>query len=212
MEFKEALKSLREKTEKRGFDQTLDLILNLKDFDIKRDATSILLTLPNPIKKIKIGAFLESSVKQDSVEFIITRNQIDSIDLKELKKLTKKVDFIIANAKLMPLIASKFGKILGSVGKMPDPKIGCVIMQENTESVKSAIQKLSNLIKVKIKEPSIKLAMGKESMPDDKLVQNIDYTYKMITNSLPQKEMNIKNVTLKFTMSPVIKIRKEKNE
>jgi len=209
MKFQEALKELREKTKKRDFDQTLDLIISLKDFDVKRESQSIILTLPNKIKKVRFGAFLENKGKYDSIEQVITRGELDTIPVKEMKRLSKKVDFFISNAKLMPLVASKLGKILGSAGKMPDPKIGCVVIQEDSETIKKAIEKLSNLIKIKPKEPSIKIAMGKESMKDETLIQNMEYTIKTITANLPKKELNIRKVMIKFTMSHPIKVLKE---
>ncbi|UCD20745.1 MAG: hypothetical protein JSW08_03150 [archaeon] len=208
MKFKEALKELREKTKKRNFDQTLDLILNLKSFDIKKDAVGIVVSLPNTYKKVKVCAFLESSIKSDVLERVISKNEIDKFDLKEMKKMSKEMDFFIANAKLMPLVAKKFGKVLGAIGKMPDPKIGGVVSQESTEAIQNAVNKLKNIVKTRTKEKSIKLAVGKESKTDEELIQNLERVFKDIVEKLPKKELNVKNVMLKFTMGPAIQVKK----
>ncbi len=208
MNFSQALKELRNKNKERNFDQTLDLIINLRSFDIRRESVNTFLILPHISKKKKICAFLEDTTKL--VDYVITAKDIDKISSKDIKKLSKEYGFFIANAKLMPKIASKFGKTLGLAGKMPDPKIGSVLMQETEENISSIVKKLSNMVKIKTKESSIKIAIGKESMPDDKLIMNAETTLKTIIKVLPRKELNIKSILLKFTMSSPIKIKKIK--
>lgn len=208
MQFLNAIKELREKAKKRGFDQTLELIINLKDFDPKQESITIVISLPYLFKKKKIAAFLENPIKTDILNEVITKSEIEKITPKEMKKVVKRNDFFIANAKLMPSIASKFGKMLSSRGKMPDPAIGCVIPQEDIETIKNLCEKLSKILKVKIKEASVKVPVGKESMPDEMLSKNIEAAFKTIVEKLPKKEANIKNVLIKFTMSPVIEVKK----
>jgi len=207
MNFSEALKELRKKSKKRNFDQTFDLIINLKNFDPRREAINTFIVLPNVVKKKKICAFLEHPSK--IVDYVITKDDIDRISLKDIKKLAKEYDFFIANAKLMPKIASKFGKILGMAGKMPDPKIGGVLVQENEKNIEEVVKKLSSIVKIKSKEASIKIGLGKESMPDNDLIKNVETAFKTIIKVLPKKELNIKSVMFKFTMSPPIKIKEQ---
>ena len=206
MNFSEALQKLREKNKERKFDQTLDLIINLKDFDPRRDKANTFIILPSIGKKKKICGFLENPSK--TVDYVINKEDLDKISQKDIKKLTKEYDFFIANAKLMPKIASKFGKVLGLAGKMPDPKIGSVLMQENDEIISSITKKLSNIVKIRTKEASIKIGIGKESMSDSDLLKNADTSLKIIIKVLPKKELNIKSVLLKFTMSSPIKVKK----
>lgn len=203
MNFSKALIELRTKTKKRKFDQTLDLIINLKDFDIKRESLNTFVILPHLNEKKKICAFLE---KPSQKIFTIAKNDIEKITKNDIKKLAKEYDFFIANAKIMPLIASKFGKILGSAGKMPDPRLGCIVTQEDEKTISETIERLSKMLKIRTKEVSIKLAIGKESMSDKELEENASTVLKTIINVLPKKELNIKSVMLKFTMSPPIKV------
>lgn len=204
MNFSEALEELRKTTEKRKFDQTLDLIINLRDFDPRRDVLNTFAMLPKIGAKKKVCAFLEHS---SPLLYTITKNDIDKTTATDIKKLIKEYDFFIASAKLMPLIASKFGKVLGTAGKMPDPKLGCVIMQETEKAIAEAVEKLSRMAKIKAKEASLKIAIGKESQNNADLIENADAVIKATTAALPKKELNIKSVMLKFTMSPPVKVK-----
>ena len=50
----------------------------------------------------------------------ITKPEFDKYkEKKELRNLVREHDFFIANAKLMPSVATAFGKALGPAGKMP---------------------------------------------------------------------------------------------
>ncbi|MEK6872176.1 MAG: hypothetical protein AABX16_04705, partial [Nanoarchaeota archaeon] len=51
------------RTEKRTFDQTLDLIVNLKEFDVRRQAFTTFAQLPKKFKDKKIVAFFEKESK-----------------------------------------------------------------------------------------------------------------------------------------------------
>ncbi|MCL6500526.1 MAG: hypothetical protein K6T16_00635 [Candidatus Pacearchaeota archaeon] len=204
MKFSEALQELRRKSKKRNFDQTLDLIINLKNFDPKRESISTFVVLPYAIKKKKICAFLENPSR--SVDYVITKDEIEQIGPKEIKKLTKEYDFFISSAKLMPKIAAKFGKILGSTGKMPDPKMGSVLMMEREDLILAVTKKLSNMVKIRAKEASVKIGIGKESMPDKELIENAEAVFRTVFSELPKKELNLRSVMLKFTMSSPVKV------
>jgi len=203
MNFLKTIEELR-KGKKRNFNQTLDLIITLKDFDPKHETVSTSIEIPYISKRKKICAFLEKPSK--IVDYVITKNDIDIISSKEIKNFAKNYDFFISNAKLMPKIASKFGKILGIMGKMPDPKMGCIIIDEKEDVIKRLIEKLSKTIKIRTKEASIKVPIGKEEMSDTELVENASIIVKSIIQALPKKELNVKSILLKFTMTKPIKV------
>ncbi|MGB9707860.1 MAG: hypothetical protein ACPLXC_00835 [Candidatus Pacearchaeota archaeon] len=204
MNFSESLTELRKANKKRNFDQTVDLIINLKDFDPRRDSLNTFSILPHLSIKKKVCGFLEHP---SSKVYSITKNDIEKLTQSDIKKLIKEYDFFIANAKLMPSIAQKFGKVLGIAGKMPDPKMGCVLLQENEKSIEEIVDKLSKMIKIKAKEASLKIAIGKESMNDKEIADNAQTALKAVIDALPKKELNLRSVMLKFTMSKPIKIK-----
>lgn len=201
-DLKKSLDELR-KSKKRKFDQTVDLIINLQKFDIKKNTVNIFVTLPKKIKDKKIGGFFES--KNALVE-TITRAEFKKYnDKKELKKLVKKFDFFIAEASLMPKVATTFGRVLGPAGKMPSPQLG-IVPVVNEKAINELKEKINKAVKVRTKEASIKLAIGKESMSDEEIIENIDTIYNSIIKELPREKENIKNIEIKFTMTKPIKI------
>jgi ribosomal protein L1 len=52
--FLKAIKKLREDKQNKNFVQTVDLIVNLKNFDVRREAFNIFIQLPNQIKEKRI--------------------------------------------------------------------------------------------------------------------------------------------------------------
>ena len=207
MELKEQLqKALIElrKEKERKFDQTVDLIINLQKFDSKKNAINLVVSVPHKIKEKKIAAFLES--KNANIPTIIGDEFKKYSDKKELKKLVKKFDFFIAQAKLMPKIATVFGKALGPAGKMPSPQLG-IMMQVSDDAINELKNKINNSLKIRIKESSIKLPMGKQSMKDEDIIENILTGYNAIIKVLPKKKENIKNLEIKFTMTKPQKIK-----
>src|SRR3972149_9420368 len=201
-ELKKALVELR-KEEERKFNQTLDLIVNLQKFDIKKEAVNLFIQVPHQIKKKKICAFLTSKHKE--IDTITEADFRRYSDKKELKKLEKSYDFFIAQAVLMPKVATVFGRVLGPSGKMPSPQMG-IMMNADEKNIKALKEKINNSVKIKIKEASVKLAIGKQSMKNDEIAENILSVYNAIQKVLTKGKDNIKNIEIKFTMTKPQKI------
>lgn len=202
MELSQALAELR-KEEKKKFSQSIDLIVNLKGVDMKRDNISAVIAVPYQIKEKKICGFL---TKKSSVVSTVTQPDFAKYkDKKALKTLVNSYDFFISVAPLMPQVATVFGKVLGPAGKMPSPQLGMIPNDEDA-AVKEAVAKVNRSVKIKAKEPSIKITVGKESMTDAQLIENIKAIYAGIVNALPTKRENVKNVMIKLTMSKPIKV------
>ena len=200
---KKALEELK-KSKERKFNQTVDLIVNLQKFDVRKSQINLFLKVPHKIKDKKIAGFLES--KNKIINTIIPTEFNKYKDKKELKNLVNKYDFFISQASLMPKVATTFGKVLGPAGKMPSPQLG-IILNADEKSILDLKEKINNTIKIKIKEASIKLSVGKQNMKEEDLVENISYIYKEIIKVLPRDKENVKNVAVKFTMTKPIKIK-----
>ena len=192
------------KEKQRKFDQTVDLIINLQKFDIRKSSISLFITLPNKVKDKKIAAFLET--KNDNVDTIISSEFKKYSDKKELKNLVKKYDFFIAQASLMPKVATYFGRVLGPAGKMPSPHLG-ILTNINDREINNLKSKINNILKIRVKEASIKIPVGKQSMPEKDILENITSIYEEVLKNLPQQKDNVKNIELKFTMTKPIKIK-----
>src|SRR3989344_4481559 len=118
-QLKKALTELRIEKQ-RKFDQTVDLIINLKKFDPKKEQINSFISIPYKIKEKKIAGFLE--IKNEKLDTITPLEFKKYSDKKELKKIAKKYDFFIAQASVMPKVATTFGRVLGPLGKMPSPQ------------------------------------------------------------------------------------------
>lgn len=203
----ETLKKLRADENKRGFVQSVDLIINLRDIDLRKAPISLFFSMPNKTKVPKVCAFLEK--KSDSVDRAISKAEMTSLDKKQIKEIGKEFDFFLSSAPLMGPVATVFGKTLGPLGKMPNPKTGGVIMVESEDAIKAAVTKLKNAVNIKVKEPSIKVSVGKEDMDDEKLSENILAVYNNALAAMPNKKENIRSVMLKLTMSKPLKVEQE---
>ncbi len=197
MELKQALKELREEKE-RKFKQSVDLIVNLKGIDLRKNNVNAVITIPHKIKEKKVCGFLT-----EKSELVQTVSKPDFKKYKEktaLKNLVKNFDFFIAHGSLMPSVAATFGKALGPAGKMPSPQLG-IVMTESEEEIKKVLEKISKSVKIRAKEASIKVAVGKENMSDEEIFENAKAIYEGLVEALPTKKENVKNVLIKFTMS-----------
>src|SRR3989344_65643 len=148
-----AIKELR-KSKKRNFNQTFDFIINFRDFDLRRESFSTSVLIPYPSKDIKICAFLER--KTDVFDKVVIKTEFEKAE-KEIKDIVKDYDFCVASGNLMAEIAKRFGRVLGPLGKMPDPKMGCVVMAEDREVMHKLYERLKKLARIRPKENSIKI-------------------------------------------------------
>ncbi|MGA2130308.1 MAG: hypothetical protein ABSG05_01685 [Candidatus Pacearchaeota archaeon] len=202
-ELENALVELR-KNEERKFNQTVDLILNLQKFDPKKNQINIFVNVPFRIKDKKICGFFET--KQKSVETITPSDFKSYSEKTALKKLVKRFDFFIAQASVMPKVASTFGKVLGPAGKMPSPAMG-ILMDVSDKEIEEIKEKISNSLRIRIKEPSVKLAIGKQSMKDKEIIENVMTVYNAVLKVMPKGNDNMRNIEIKFTMTKPQKVR-----
>ena len=115
-------------------------------------------------------------------------------------------DFFVAQANIMPQIATVFGKVLGPRGKMPNPKSGAIV-PPNLAALKPVYEKLQNTVKVATKnEAVVKCCVGMEDSNDEDIADNVTAVYNNIIPMLPQEEASIKSVVLKLTMGKPFKI------
>jgi len=197
-----AINELRKERE-RKFNQTLDLIINLQKFDVKKTPLNMFISVPHKIKDKKICAFLE--IKNSNVDTITKSEFKKYSDKKEVKKLARKYDFFISQASLMPLVATTFGRALGPTGKMPSPQLG-ILMNVDDKTINELKNRINTSVKIRTKEASIKVPIGKQNMKNEELIENINSVYNGVMKALTKGKENIKNIELKFTMTKPQKV------
>ncbi|MBW3022013.1 hypothetical protein KY328_03765, partial [Candidatus Woesearchaeota archaeon] len=189
----EVIKKLKE-GKKRKFSQSYDLIITLKNFNIKKAECQLEFFVPLHFslgKKIKTCAIVGPELKAEADENCDTVIEASDIDAyaskkKDMKKLAEQHDYFIAQANFMGKLAGAFGRVLGPRGKMPNPKAGCVVPPKT--NLKPLIDKLQKLVKVSTKKvPMIQVIVGREDMKDDEVADNIVTLYNNIVHHLPNE-------------------------
>lgn len=199
MELKlEKIKELKE-SKKRRFRQSIELIIVLKDVDIKE--------LKNKIQEVYVPNGIESKVvifsevkKIDGIDHY-TPKDIEKIgsSAREARKFARKFDFALAEQKLITLIGKVLGKYLAVRGKMPKPIVDEKILPQQ-------IEKLKKSVRINLKQNQIQIKIGKEDLEEEKIIQNIKEVLNQIIEKLPEGEKNIKKIYVKLTMSKPVRI------
>lgn len=198
------------KGKKRNFSQSFDLIINLKGINPKADSVNFFVSLPYPKpQKPKVAIFAGPELKDQAekvCDLVIVESDFPKYtDPKEIKKMAQEYSYFIAQANLMPKIAQTFGKVLGTKGKMPNPKLGCVVPPNAT--LEPLVKKLKSTVKLSSnRATNLQCMIGKEDQKEDQLVENAIAVYQAAVKQLPQEKQNIKNIQLKLTMGKPIKI------
>jgi len=215
----EALKLVKEQGPKRNFNQSVDLIIALRNLDLKKPEHQVdsFITLHYPIGKIVkicalVGPELMAQAKE-ACDHAVSVDEFEAIekDKKQLKKLSNEYDYFIAQANIMPKVARSFGRVLGPKGKMPNPKLGCVVPPN--ANLKPLVEKLQKSVRAEAKVNSmVPCTVGKEDSKDEEVVDNILTIYDNVLHHVPNGKQNIKHVYLKLTMGKPVKIGEKEEE
>jgi large subunit ribosomal protein L1 len=210
----EKIVELRKSSKKRAFSQTFDLIVNLKNMDLKKPdhKVDLAIALNSNIKpkKLKICAVIDHSITgaEQIYDKVIYNEELSKMkgNLEEIRKITHVFDKFVVQVNHMPVFAQVLGKFLGPMNKMPSPKLGMVITPKtNLEELNNKIQKTVHFQTKK--NLVLQASIGSEEVKDEELAKSILTIYEALKNSLPNKEFSIKNMKLKLTMSKSVEIK-----
>jgi large subunit ribosomal protein L1 len=204
-----SLDELKEKTPERKFKQSIELIMPLKDLDLKDPTNRIneLIELPNPGKsgaKVCIFATGELAVnaKRYDVDMVFGREDILEMgkDRKAAKKRLSGYDFFISEAQLMPIVGRHLGQVLGPRGKMPTPV-------PPTVNISNMINRYKKMVRVRVRDQlNAQCKVGDQEMSSSEIAENISAVVLMIERKLEKGSRNIKAIYVKMTMGPTLKI------
>ncbi len=178
---KEALEILP-KLKTAKFDETVELHINTHEKGVSGN-----LTLPHGTGKKARIEIADNSTDPKHVTELVKKIESGNIDF----------DILIATPDTMVHLA-KVARYLGPRGLMPNPKNGTVSPKPQEASKKFEGGQIN--FKTEPKASIIHLSVGKLSFEEKQLNENIKAVLQAVQSS------NIKNVTLKSTMSPGIKI------
>lgn len=208
-----ALSKARELGQGKKFKQTFDLLINLKNLDLKRpeDKVDVFVQLPHGKgKTVKVCALVDESLVLEAKKVFDHTIEVKEFphfakNKRQLRKLAREYDYFVAQANLMPQVAQTFGRFLGPKGRMPNPKVGCVIPPKI--ALQPIIDRLRKTVRLITKnELSLKCPVGIETMSDKDISENILTAYNAVMAALPQKENNLRSVSIKLTMGAPVKV------
>jgi len=214
----EAIKQAKAAKKKGKFIQTIDIAVNLKELDITKEEAKIneLIQLPQGrAKPAKVCAFVGPELKDQATKLcykvILSDNFPKWTEARKGKKLARECDFFIAQANIMPDVAKTFGRYLGVLGKMPNPKMGQIVPPK--ANLEPLVKRLKNSVNLTIKKsPVIPCGVGNEKMGDEQIAENINAVLERLTTKLPRGKHNIASVIVKTTMGSPIKIGEKSGE
>lgn len=206
------------KEKARKFDESIDLIINIKDINLNDPKQRIDKELILPNKIVTSDTPNACVVASDEILLEAKNLGLDTLDndnliklnneeKKSKKKFVKKYDFFIVEDKMMPNIARYLARFLGPLGKMPKPFPSGYGIVSNPEDLKIAVERYLKVIRVQLKkQPLIQVKVGKKSMDKQKVFENVKAIVNYVADQMPHKYNNLKSMYLKTTMGKPVKI------
>ena len=201
---KEAI-DLALKTSTTKFDSTVELHVRL-GVDPRQADQNIrdIIVLPEGTgKTVRVAVFAEEDIVKEALKAGADIAGGDEF-LTKLDKGEINFDILITMPNMMVKL-SKYARILGPKGLMPNPKSGTV-----TNDISKAISQ-SKAGKVEYRVDStgiVHLGVGKVSFGNDKIAKNIDTVFASLKSNKPStiKAAYVKSITLTTSMGPGIPV------
>ena len=203
----ETVKKLLEAAKPRGFKESVEVAVNLRDVDLSVPKNRIdeEVALPKGRGKtvrVAVVASGELALKaKNSADLVIQPQEIEEYasDKRKARALAKAYDFFIAEAPLMPVIGKRLGIVLGPRGKMPRPI-------PPTADPTNLINALRNTVRVRSRDKrTFHAAFGTRDMPPEDLAENLDVLMRRLIGKLERGRFNIQSAYLKTTMGPAVR-------
>lgn len=208
-EIMEAVKKAKEESKPRNFTQSIDVIINIKDLDVKKPENRFdeEVALPNGRgKEVKIGFIADGELavqaKNAGIDLVVTKEDLKEYgkDRKQAKKVANAYNFFIAQADMMPLVGRFLGPVLGPRKKMPKP------VPANAKAG-PLIERLQSTVKIGIKDQAnIQTLVGTQDMSDEQIAENIEAVLTVLDRNLEKGRRQIKSMFIKTTMGSVVRV------
>ncbi|MEM2875107.1 MAG: 50S ribosomal protein L1 [Candidatus Hadarchaeales archaeon] len=207
--FLELVKQMRSKSEKRKFEQSVEMTLMIRGIDTKKPEGRISgeAMLPHqPGRPAKVALFADGELarvgRDSGVDTVLSRDDIGRLgdEKRELRKLAEEHDFILAQADMMVAIGKSLGKVLGPRDKMPRPI-------PPTANLKPLVERMRKTVRFRARDQqAISVRIGTEGMSDEQLAENARSVFEAVKQKVEEKKGEIKKVTLKTTMGKPVKM------
>ena len=191
-------------SKERGFVESVDLSINLKNVDLKQPKSRINVdvVLPKKFKELKIGAIAsgETALKaKEAGAEVIDPEDLKRMDKKKARELVNRCDYFIADAPLMALVGKSLGTILGPRGKMPEA------IPPGVDPAQ-ILARLEKIARVRSKTTTLWVNIGRKDMDAKDIAENAAVVIKAIESRLERGWQNIASIYMKTTMGPAVKV------
>ena len=198
MKINEAIKAVKEGG-KKNFTQTVDMIITLKNIDLKKPENKFSkdIVLPHGRSKdVNVG------IISDKIPNSIGKNDLENMgkDKKLASSTLKKYEFLLCEAPLMPVVGKTIGKYLAPKGRMPK----LIPPDADHEKLLSDMKKS---VRIGVRNSlCIQTVVGSEESTEQIIEENMKTVYENVKTSLPKGTNQIKNVMIKKTMGKPVKV------
>jgi len=206
----ESVKEAKSKAEKRKFVQSVELVVNLRDIDMKKPESKIqeLIELPYPAGKeskvcVIASGELALNAKKAGADLVIERSELEALagDKKKQKTLANDYESFIAEAPLMPTVGRVLGAVLGPKGRMPTPVAPTV-------NIADIIEKQRKTVLLRLRgQPVLQCRIGTEDMSNEHIAENIQAVVRRLEGKLKRGLKNIRSLVIKTAMGPPIEVK-----
>ncbi|MEM2846354.1 MAG: 50S ribosomal protein L1 [Nitrososphaerota archaeon] len=211
-----AMEKARQAGKPRNFKQSIELIVNLQDIDLKKPENRIyeVVELPHgrggkPAKICLIAgpALATEARKIPEIDRVIGKDELEALvgNKRLAKKIASQYDFFLVEPAMMGLAAKALGAALGGRGKRPQPIPQGVDLADLVRSLKRSV-----VINVR-KNPQAMCLIGTEDMDSKSLAENAAAVISKIAERLERRFRNIQSIYIKRTMGEPIKVELEES-
>ncbi|XP_033104842.1 60S ribosomal protein L10a-like [Anneissia japonica] len=189
------------KDKKRKFVETVELQINLKNYDPQKDkrfsGTVKLHSIPRP--KFSVCILGDQQHCDEAQDLGIPCMNADALkklnkNKKLVKKLAKKYDAFLASDSLIKQIPKLLGPGLNKAGKFPT-------LVSHQEPLTNKVEEVKATIKFQMKKVlCLAVACGHIEMSDDELVANISLAINFLVSLLKKNWQNVRSLYVKSTM------------
>jgi large subunit ribosomal protein L1 len=193
-------------SKKTKFEQSVELIVTLRDFDVKSPEGRLreVVFLPHkPPKEPNVCVVAAGDLLLEAKKLGVTavsRDDLNSMrgDKKKAKAIGSSCDWVLVQADLMGLVGSVLGPALGPRGKIPTPIPPRANLEEFVNNYKRAAW-------VRIRgQPQIMSRVGTTSMKPEELADNINAVFSVIESRIGLAKVG--SIYIKTTMGTSVEV------
>jgi large subunit ribosomal protein L1 len=199
----ELVKKGKEQAKETKFNQSIEVLIALKEVDPKKTDLNIneIVYLPHPTEKQARVCFIGSGdlavrAKNAKANLVIDPSQLENYggSKRDAKKLARSYDFFLADTALMPRVGKVLGQALGPKGKIPSP------VPPNSP-IEAMINRMRTAVRVRSRgSMGIMARVGDAKLSEPELAENIVAVVNLVAKKLPNGDKNIRTIMVKTTM------------